>query len=176
MSRHVHDIFERMHAMRCAERDDARVDLEQAVRALELRPVALMVCGSRHFDTTGGLVHEVLDDLPVRPRVLMHGEAGGVDTSADEWAAVNGVPVVGFPADWTRYGNGAGPIRNRHMRQLADAVVAVWDGRTEGCGTWDTVEKLMNREKWCAWQFAAREGYRVIVGLRWVWLWEVCRG
>lgn len=40
--------------------------------------------------------------------------------------------IIPMPADWDRYGNAAGPIRNRKMAEVADALVAVWDGRSPG--------------------------------------------
>jgi hypothetical protein len=46
---------------------------------------------------------------------LCHGGAKGADTIAGLIARELGKFVTEFPADWNRYGKGAGPIRNRQM-------------------------------------------------------------
>lgn len=42
------------------------------------------------------------------------------------------IPVKRFPADWDRHGRAAGPIRNCQMAQYADALIAIWDGKSRG--------------------------------------------
>jgi len=63
---------------------------------------------------------------------VVSGTAPGVDSLAETWAAQNGIPVKQFPADWNRYGRKAGPIRNTEMAGYAEALIAVWDGRSKG--------------------------------------------
>jgi hypothetical protein len=58
--------------------------------------------------------------------------APGVDTLAERWAEQHGIPVMRFPADWKRYGRRVGSIRNQKMAEYAEALVAVWDGRSRG--------------------------------------------
>lgn len=62
---------------------------------------------------------------------IVSGKAGGYTETGipyggdviGEWFAKElGVPVAEFPADWTRYGNGAGPIRNGEMADYASRV------------------------------------------------------
>lgn len=60
------------------------------------------------------------------------GKATGVDTLGQQWAIMSGVPVKEFPAEWDKYGNAAGPIRNRKMAEYADAAIVVWDGASPG--------------------------------------------
>lgn len=50
------------------------------------------------------------------------------------YAAESDIPLIRMPADWTRYGRGAGKIRNIEMALVADALVAVWDGYSKGTG------------------------------------------
>ena len=45
-----------------------------------------------------------------------------MDLGGEKWAESRGIPVKRFPADWKRYGRGAGPKRNRAMAEYADAV------------------------------------------------------
>lgn len=58
----------------------------------------------------------------------------GVDALALKWADLNGKTARRFPADWNAYGKSAGPRRNREMGRYADALVAVWDGKSKGTG------------------------------------------
>lgn len=48
------------------------------------------------------------------------------------WAKRKGIPVKRFPADWNQYGRRAGPLRNREMARYADALIAIWDGKSRG--------------------------------------------
>lgn len=73
---------------------------------------------------------------------LVHGQCpnGGVDliaaTVAEQW----GWAVEAHPADWQRYGRGAGPRRNTVMVGLGADVFAAFPG-AESTGTWDCVRK-----------------------------------
>lgn len=60
------------------------------------------------------------------------GAASGVDTLGAEWGEEHNVPVKYFPADWKRHGKVAGMYRNNQMADYADAVIAVWDGKSRG--------------------------------------------
>jgi hypothetical protein len=50
----------------------------------------------------------------------------------EEWAARNNIPVELFPADWDRFGRSAGHRRNADMAARAEALVALWDGKSPG--------------------------------------------
>ena len=63
---------------------------------------------------------------------IVHGVASGVDTMADYWATSRNIPVKKFPANWKKYGNSAGPIRNREMAQYGDQLIAFWDNMSPG--------------------------------------------
>lgn len=56
----------------------------------------------------------------------------GVDQLGEGWAKRKGIPVKRFPADWNQYGRRAGPLRNREMARYADALIAIWDGKSRG--------------------------------------------
>lgn len=60
------------------------------------------------------------------------GGARGVDKAGKDWAEIVGIPVKMFPADWNKFGRGAGHIRNEEMAVYADALIAVWDGKSPG--------------------------------------------
>lgn len=44
-----------------------------------------------------------------------------------------------FPADWNKYGKKAGPIRNKKMANYAEALLAIWDGKS--CGTKNMIQQ-----------------------------------
>lgn len=46
---------------------------------------------------------------------VVNGGALGADRFAAEWAKKNSIGVIWFPAEWSKYGNRAGPIRNGVM-------------------------------------------------------------
>lgn len=60
------------------------------------------------------------------------GEARGVDALGKAWALDHGIPVLSYPADWKTHGKAAGPIRNEAMADVADALLALWDGQSSG--------------------------------------------
>lgn len=75
---------------------------------------------------------------------VVSGGAKGCDTYGEAWAKVNNIEIRRFPADWDRYGKGAGPIRNEEMAQYAEALIAVWDGRSSG--TKDMIKRAETRQ------------------------------
>lgn len=108
----------------------------------------LLVCGGQNF-TDRGLLNCVLDHvLPAKVHpieMVIEGEAPGADTLAREWAEANGIQVEPYPADWTRYGRDAGPIRNKQMLEQGRPTYAVafYDRpRAESRGTADMVRRL----------------------------------
>lgn len=65
---------------------------------------------------------------------VLSGGAEGVDKLGEEFARRMGIPLEVYPAEWDRYGNRAGPIRNVQMAKKAEALVAVWNGKSTGTG------------------------------------------
>lgn len=74
---------------------------------------------------------------------IVSGKGRGVDTIGEQWASQHSIPVVSFPAKWVAYGNAAGPIRNQQMAVYADALVAIWDGKSRG--TADIIQRAKTR-------------------------------
>jgi len=63
---------------------------------------------------------------------VVSGTAKGADQFGEAWAASEGLEVDRWPADWSKHGRAAGPVRNRLMSENAEALVAVWDGSSRG--------------------------------------------
>lgn len=100
----------------------------------------VLVCGGRDFKDTDALIDYLDAEHHTAPiGVVIHGGAKGADHLAGFWAFKRGVGQIVYPANWTKYGKSAGPIRNAFM--LADArpdVVIAFPG---GDGTADMVER-----------------------------------
>ena len=63
---------------------------------------------------------------------VVEGGAQGVDRMARGWAILTGRTLKTFNADWKRYGKKAGPLRNQEMADYAQALIAIWDGKSRG--------------------------------------------
>lgn len=88
----------------------------------------IIVCGSRTWNDRGWIT-QVLSAVKsnLGTFTVIEGEATGADTIARQVAVnVLNLPVEQVPADWNKYGRGAGPIRNKEMLigHKADGVLA----------------------------------------------------
>jgi hypothetical protein len=63
---------------------------------------------------------------------VVSGMAAGVDRLAVRYAAEHGLPCDCFPAEWKKWGRSSGYWRNAQMAQHADALIAIWDGKSPG--------------------------------------------
>lgn len=83
----------------------------------------VIVIGSRHF-SNHELMDSVLSDYDIS--VIISGGAKGADKLAAEYAIKNKIELIEFHANWKKYGNSAGPIRNKKMIRdsNADLVIA----------------------------------------------------
>jgi hypothetical protein len=79
------------------------------------------------------------DDLPRaiasaswRPTLVISGSARGADVLGERWARENNIPLRLMPANWAKNGDCAGYIRNVEMAHHADALLALWNGKSPG--------------------------------------------
>lgn len=86
------------------------------------------MCGGRDFDDWE-LLHSSLQKLPIKS--IVNGGARGADVMSSSYAEQYAIPVVVYPAEWDKYGKGAGHIRNARMLQnyKPDLVVAFPGGK-----------------------------------------------
>jgi len=103
----------------------------------------LLVTGGREYRDLPA-IFDTLDRIAAERKItaLICGMALGADCIAATWAEMRGVEVVPFPvskAEWRRFGNGAGPVRNRRMivEGKPDAFVAFPGGN----GTADMIRQ-----------------------------------
>lgn len=100
----------------------------------------VIIAGSRGILDYLTVVQAVLDS-GFNITELVSGGARGVDQLGEGWAKSKDIPIVSFIPDWST-GPGAGFGRNREMVEYADALIAVWDGKSRGTKhTIDTATK-----------------------------------
>lgn len=96
----------------------------------------VIIAGTRTFDDYEFLCYHCdyfLSEMRKKRRiVIVSGRANGADQMGERYARERGYSLRTYPANWERYGNRAGPIRNELMAQNADALIAYWDGRSPG--------------------------------------------
>ena len=64
--------------------------------------------------------------------IIVSGHASGADALGERYAQERGFQLETYPADWQAHGRAAGPIRNAEMAEVADALIAFWDGQSRG--------------------------------------------
>lgn len=104
-----------------------------------------IIAGSREIED----YQHVLDAVRLSGFVItevISGHARGVDTLGERWAKEHSTPVQLCHAAWGRYGRfAAGHLRNADMAQIADALIAVWDGKSPG--TKNMIDQMIRRGK-----------------------------
>lgn len=104
----------------------------------------VIIAGSRNISDYK-LVVETIKRSGYDITEVVSGCATGVDRLGEQWAIANDIPVKEMPADWNRYGNSAGPQRNKAMAEYADAAIVIWDGKSRG--TRNMIENMIRRKK-----------------------------
>lgn len=138
----------------------------------DLRIERVVVTGGQRFTDRGRIAADLRALLPLGLQRVAHGAAKGADGLVDlEWLALRGAvnnatgdrwSMESYPADWTRFGNSAGPRRNIAMleREKPELVLAYPDERSRG--TWHCVKQAQKRgivvAVWSSWIKTLRVG------------------
>lgn len=95
----------------------------------------VLICGDRNW-TDRKTIEDYIKTLPKGTQII-EGECRGVDIIAREIAQKYGLEVYEFPADWSRLGKAAGPIRNKAMIKYGkpDIVIAFHNNIEQSKGT-----------------------------------------
>ena len=102
----------------------------------------VIIAGSRNLENYL-LVVQAMQRCGYDITEVVSGCATGVDTLGERWARSNNLPIKEMPANWNRDGSAAGPIRNRKMAENAEALIALWDGKSRGTKNMiETAQKL----------------------------------
>jgi hypothetical protein len=91
-----------------------------------------IIAGSRDIDIPLAALNDAVIMSGFDITEVVSGTARGIDRTGELWAEWKGVPVARFPANWEKNGKAAGYLRNDAMARYADALVAVWDGKSKG--------------------------------------------
>lgn len=98
----------------------------------------VIVAGSRDF-TDKERLYKVLDNrlASIKDDVeIVSGHCRGADMLGEQYAKDHGIPLVLFPANWSKYGKRAGYIRNDQMAKYAyeknGALIAFPIGEARG--------------------------------------------
>lgn len=101
----------------------------------------VLVCGGRGFDNIS-FIWTSLDKLHAETPFTDFMQGGcptGVDCMAKEWARTKpGIMRYECKAEWSKYGNAAGPIRNGRMLEWKPDLVVEFPG---GRGTADMIRR-----------------------------------
>lgn len=82
---------------------------------------------------------------PFNVTEIVSGGARGPDQYGEIIAEANAIPCKIFPADWDKYGKSAGYKRNVQMAEYADALLAIWDGKSKGTQHMINIMKEMDK-------------------------------
>lgn len=106
----------------------------------------LIIAGSRTIDWWDTFdINEVCKSLPEYPTEIVCGMAKGIDMLGAHFGYEYNIPVKEFPANWDKFGKGAGYIRNAEMAEYADMLLAIWDGKSRG--TKNMIQEMLDRDK-----------------------------
>ena len=93
----------------------------------------IIVAGGRDFKNYRYLAEKLDWIIGDRTDVeIVCGLARGADMMGYRYAKERKLSIAEFPADWNKYGKGAGYRRNGEMARYADCLVAFWDYESKG--------------------------------------------
>lgn len=96
----------------------------------------IIIAGGRDFNDYSLLEANVEDFLIENYTesiiTIVSGMAKGADALGIKYAKDYNYPVLEYKAEWDKYGKSAGFIRNKQMAEVADALIAFWDGKSSG--------------------------------------------
>lgn len=96
----------------------------------------VIIAGSRGFSNYKLLKETCNNVLREKKKthnvIIVSGNARGADSLGELYAKDEKFDLEIFPADWKKYGKSAGFRRNEQMAEFADALIAFWDGKSNG--------------------------------------------
>ena len=96
----------------------------------------VIIAGSRGFSNYKLLKEKCNQYLREKRKdynvIIVSGHARGADLLGEKYAQDEGFPLEIYLADWKKFGKSAGFRRNEQMAEVADALIAFWDGKSHG--------------------------------------------
>lgn len=117
-----------------------------------MKNLRIIIAGGRDFADYGALKMETLaaikevnlkingtDKISKDRITIISGCARGADSLGIKFAEDFQLPIEKFPAQWDKFGNKAGYLRNQEMAKFATSdensagvLIAFWDGKSKG--------------------------------------------
>jgi hypothetical protein len=109
----------------------------------------IIIAGGRDFDNYNLLKKEcnnILQKLNINDSIIIiSGMARGTDLLGLQFAKENNFQFECFSANWKVYGLQAGYLRNEEMANIANCLIAFWDGKSKG--TKHMIDIMQKKEK-----------------------------
>jgi len=96
-----------------------------------MKKYTTIIAGSRDCTDYKELLNAI-DAIDWEIDLVMSGSARGVDGMGERWAIENNISINRFIPNWDKFGKSAGYIRNARMAEEAEALLALWDGKSKG--------------------------------------------
>jgi hypothetical protein len=95
--------------------------------------ITIAVVGSRSFNNYRMVVNTLDKHLILSKSYrFVSGGACGADRLAERYAKERDIPMVVVKPEWGKYGRSAGYINNTKIVEMADMVIAFWNGTSPG--------------------------------------------
>lgn len=93
-----------------------------------------IIAGSREFPNVfmPSILYSAISECGWEVTTIVSGTARGVDRLGEIYAEAANIPCERYPAQWNKYGKSAGYKRNVQMTENAEALIAIWDGKSKG--------------------------------------------
>lgn len=104
----------------------------------------VLICGNRDYTQNTVIKEFIIEQQKTNGNlIIIHGAATGADTIASNAAKSLGIPTESYPAQWDKYGRGAGPIRNQQMLDTKPDLVVAFTHKplSESKGTKDMITR-----------------------------------
>ncbi len=113
----------------------------------------LVIAGSRTVVNIQHLYNAILtlglgDTVKNEVTEIISGGANGADKLGEILATKLNKTLTIMPAEWDKYGKGAGYRRNEDMAELGDAVLVLYDGISKGSKHMIELAKKHNKKVW----------------------------
>lgn len=116
-----------------------------------MKKFRIIIAGSRSYDDYNTLAEECDRILSLKVKdadteiVVVSGHASGADALGERYAQERGFGLETFPADWTKFGRAAGPVRNAQMASVAHALIAFPKAGEQNRGTKNMVDLAVRK-------------------------------
>lgn len=126
---------------------ELRVYRDFAKRIKNTGYYSLGLVGSRHF-TDFKMFENTVDSLTSEigmPTRIVSGGAPGADKLAERYASLHNLDMIIHKSEWSKHGQGAGPMRNTLIVRDSDRLIAF--RASDSVGTNDTIKKAIAAKK-----------------------------